>query len=495
MSFLIAMPDLVESAAADLAGIRSSLAEAAALAAAPTTGIAAAAQDEVSVAIASMFADFGEQFQAQGALAQAFHAEFVGLLNAGAGAYLSAEVANAEQALLGAVSAPAQALLSGGAAAGLPPSFFNAVTGFGATVAGPYQSLAYNTVTNLQSLGGAITANPTPFLRQFLLNQAGYAQAIATGFQNAVVNLPAELANLPATIQAGIQGLLSFNPVPIVQQLIDQQIGYAQLIATSLQNAGNDFIAGLNALPANLQIAGQLLSSGDITNGLLQVGGSFLAPVFSGLAVTVDPLGNGLLDITPTGALGDLLPILGIPGQMAQNFTNLLPAGSIPRMIAQNATNVFTTLTDLSQTLSIFALNPDLHVGLPLVLAIDAIGAPVTTLEAIGSSATSFFGAVQTGDGLGALAALIDAPAVAANGFLNGHATLGLPASLEGILTITAIPLGGILTPPEFAALNIPLIGPDFTQLSGTSFGGIIPALLTYVPEQLALAIGAPPIS
>jgi hypothetical protein len=39
----------------------------------------------------------------------AFHAEFVNLMNAGAGAYLSAEIANAEQTLASAVNAPAGA--------------------------------------------------------------------------------------------------------------------------------------------------------------------------------------------------------------------------------------------------------------------------------------------------------------------------------------------------------------------------------------------------
>jgi PE family len=60
MSFVIATPDLVQSAAENLAGIRSSLVEAAASASGPTTGIAVAAQDEVSVAIASLFGNFGQ---------------------------------------------------------------------------------------------------------------------------------------------------------------------------------------------------------------------------------------------------------------------------------------------------------------------------------------------------------------------------------------------------------------------------------------------------
>ncbi|ORW26849.1 hypothetical protein AWB91_05180 [Mycobacterium paraense] len=472
MSFVVAMPDLIQGAARDLAGIRSSLAEATAAATGPTTGVAAAAEDEISIALASLFGNFGSEFQALSVQAQAFHQEFVGLLNAGANAYLGAEAANAEQTLMGELPAPAAA---------------STVTGFGATVAAPYQALVFNTVSNLQSLGGGITANPAPFLRQLLTNQAAYAQAITTGFQTAVQNLPTGLANLPGTLQAGLS---AFSPVPVLQQFANQQIGYAQLIATSLQNAGNDFVAGLTAFPANLQTGMQTIMSGDVTGGLLQVGGAFLAPVLTNLNVTIDPV-TGLLDIVPGGALGDLLPLFGIPAQMAQNFTNLLPPGSVPAMVAQNATNLLSTVTDVSQTLDLNTGN--LHIGLPLALALDAIGPPVTTLEAIGSSATAFFGAVQTGDGLGALAALIDAPAVAANGFLNGQAMLGLPASLSGIDTITVIPLGGILTPLQFASLQIPILGPGSLLLSGTGFGGILPGLLTFLPETLAQAIGAPP--
>ena len=143
MSFLTAIPELVQGAAQDLAGIGSSLADAAATASGPTTGIAAAAQDEVSIAIASLFGKFGQEFQALGAQAQAFHTQFVGLLNAGAGAYVSAEAANAEQALLGGVGAAAAAPLLPG------------LSGFGATVAAPYQALVSTTLTNAQTVFGA----------------------------------------------------------------------------------------------------------------------------------------------------------------------------------------------------------------------------------------------------------------------------------------------------------------------------------------------------
>ena len=81
MSFVIAAPELVQGAAQDVAGIGSSLAEATSTAAGPTTGVVAAAQDEVSLAIASMFGNFGAEFQALSAQAQAFHAQFVSAMN------------------------------------------------------------------------------------------------------------------------------------------------------------------------------------------------------------------------------------------------------------------------------------------------------------------------------------------------------------------------------------------------------------------------------
>jgi hypothetical protein len=106
-----------------------------------------------------------------------------------------------------------------------------------------------------------------------------------------------------------------------------------------------------------------------------------LAPLLTNLNVIQDPV-SGLLNITLGGALGDLFPVFGIPGQIAQNTANLIPGGSVPAMVAQNATNLFTTVTDLSQTLD---LNTgELHIGLPLAVALDALGPPVTTLQAVG---------------------------------------------------------------------------------------------------------------
>jgi PE family len=94
MSCVIATPEFVTAAATDLANVGSSLSEANAAAATPTTGVLAAAEDEVSAAIAALFSAHGQGFQALGAQAAAFHAQFVQALTAGAGSYVSAEAAN-----------------------------------------------------------------------------------------------------------------------------------------------------------------------------------------------------------------------------------------------------------------------------------------------------------------------------------------------------------------------------------------------------------------
>ena len=113
MSYLIATPELVAAAAGNLTGIHLALGNAAAAASGPTTGLLAAAADEVSAAISQLFGSYGQQFQALNAQATAFHADFVGLLNSGAAAYASAEAASASPlgALVDAVNGPAESLL------------------------------------------------------------------------------------------------------------------------------------------------------------------------------------------------------------------------------------------------------------------------------------------------------------------------------------------------------------------------------------------------
>ena len=156
MSFVNVAPELVEAAAHDLAGIGSTLGDATGFAAAPTTSIAAAGADEVSVAIAALFGNHGEEFQALTARAAAFHNEFVGMIKSGVGAYLGSEVASAGQMLGGTVAAPAQAISQ--SVTGLEGE----LEAFGAAVAAPYQTFFSNTAANLQITGGCDLGQPAP---------------------------------------------------------------------------------------------------------------------------------------------------------------------------------------------------------------------------------------------------------------------------------------------------------------------------------------------
>jgi len=482
MSFVIATPDLVQSAAQDLAGIRSSLAEAAASAAGPTTGLATAAQDEVSTAIASLFGNFGQEFQALSAKAQAFHQQFVSLMNAGAGAYASAEAANAAQAVLGGE-------INGGVAGSVQAAIGQLGNGsLGAIVGGEIQ-------TGAQAISNAIASSPIgPSL------QAGGASALISGLNSfgATVAAPyqALVTNTVNNLQA-IGGTFTANPFPFLHQLVNNQIGYAQTIVTGLQNAGNDLVTGLSGLPASFQAAGQALAAGNIqgaANAVAQGLENVVLPGFHPLSFELGELGSPTatpLPITPLGPLGDLAPIFAIPGQMAQNFTNLLPPGSIPAQISQNFTNLINTLTDFGATLN--PGNLGITFGLPLQFLLDAIGAPANALSAMNSSALAFVTAVQTGDPLGAAAALLGAPGAVANGFLNGQTFISLPtlpvtitvlgSPLLTLNSVAEIPLGGLLTP-----LSPIVLGGGGGPLPGTQIGGLIPGLLSF-GSQLAAAI------
>jgi hypothetical protein len=572
MSFMIATPDLVQGAAQDLAGIRSSLAEATATAAGPTTGVAAAAQDEVSIAIASVFGGVGQEFQALSAQAQAFHAEFVNLMNAGAGAYVAAEGA-AGQTLMSAAAAPAQALLGGsvigggqvlgnigqslggavaggqaavgqiagqvgqslngvlmGAMTGAPaaPTVAQGIGSFWAAAAAPYQQLVINTNNNLAAINQTFMANPFPFANRVIINQQGFAETFGAGLVTSLQGFP---GNVAANIQLAIQGASTFNPGALAAAFVNGQIGTAQAVMASLQNTSNAVMTGAPAFQTGVQTAFQDLLVGNnvAAYSALQQGlQSLFLPSFEPVAFTLDQM--ALVPVIPMGLLGALAPIIALPGQMAQSFTNLLPPGSILAQMSQNATNTISALTNLNTTinpavtgtgslLSLDFLIPAVNFGPGLQLTFDAIGAPGLALSGLNSSAVSFMTAVQAGNPSAAALALLDTPANMTNGFLNGSTLITLPplhATISAVsvdlpvvgelnlvqvpaTTTTEIPIGGLLTPLSLPTLNttltplgIPLIAIDGVQVQGSTMtGGLIPGLQS-IASQLATDITPP---
>ncbi|WP_242660542.1 PE family protein [Mycobacterium kubicae] len=512
VSFLATTPQLVTAAAENLAGLGSNLGQATAAAASSTTGVAAAAADEVSLAIAQVFGSFGEEFQAVNAQAAAFHSEFVRLLNGSAAAYVATEIANAQQNVMSAVNAPAQTLLSGVAAS-------PAAAAADILIPGAYQRLIVNTVTNLQALGNAWGADPFPFLRQFLANQLGYGQQIATGFASTFQNAPLLLANLPATIQANIQTLANFPAAFYAQQFITTQIGFAQTFANAVSDGIATLLPGLPAFGAGLQQAFGTLLTGNYYGAVVDV-----ARAYANLLVTGFDPGNvtfGAVGATITatvnprllGPLGDLFTIMNLPGQEAQFLTSLMPP-SIPRQIAQNFTNVLNTLTNpsISATLALPLTNLaggslSAFFGLPLVAAYASAGAPFSALGALALSATNIEQALASGNLLGALGAFIDAPAATLDGFLNAQTLVtqsivlpnNLPIGPPSISIDLHLPFDGLLVPPHpvTATVHVPGFNLIFdvpatdldVPIFGTPFSGLIPLLVNYIPQQLANAI------
>ena len=106
MSHVIAVPEILAAAASDVTDIGSDLSAAHTAAAARTTGLLAAAEDEVSTAMAAVFSAHGQGFHALRTRAAAFHAQFARTLNASAGSYASTE-AQAVNTLANLFAAPA----------------------------------------------------------------------------------------------------------------------------------------------------------------------------------------------------------------------------------------------------------------------------------------------------------------------------------------------------------------------------------------------------
>lgn len=110
MSAVVAEPQLIAEAATDLTTIDSALGAAHLWAATPTQAVLPAAADEVSDAVAQLFSQHGQDYQAAAGQAAAYQREFVQHLTSAAGSYASAEATNAS--LLRPVAATAAAIPS-----------------------------------------------------------------------------------------------------------------------------------------------------------------------------------------------------------------------------------------------------------------------------------------------------------------------------------------------------------------------------------------------
>ena len=484
MSFVVASLGGVADAAGSLAGIGSALGEATAAAAAPTTGLEAAAADEVSIAVSQMFGAYGKQFQALSAQAAAFHDNFVSLLNGGAAAYLNTEIANATGARaaasdLGSILGPILGPIFGGVSIPLVPSGGGPI----APAGNPWQTLFSTTGANLQTISSAWSNDPFPVLRQVIANQNGYAQATGNALVTSFQNFPATLANVPANVQIAAR---DFSAYPnVLQNFFDKQVVYGQITSTALQNLGADLPKTLPKFFDDIAKANQAVMTGDYHTAVDYVPRSLVDLFLSGVNI------SNVSQIQIQGPAGDLLPLLSLPAQIEQDLVDLLPQGTILTTMAQNAVNAVNTATSS--------------------IALSIIGPPIATLDGFASGLTAVGAALQTGDPLGAVGALADMPAYVLNGALNGSTVVELTIPLSesvdiqipplppitfGVNTpvVVRLPFVGLLAPaqPITATIQLPGLGslaPIDITVPGVEATGLLPVLLNVIPEQVAAVI------
>ena len=171
MSYVVALPEVMSAAATEVASIGSVVTKANQGVAGATTGVLAAAEDEVSAAIAAFFSAHGQGYQALSAQVAAFHEQFVQTLTRAAGAYAAAEAANVsplaafEQALLGVGQEIQQA------PAALASGFSSGVESLLSSPGSPLLALF---ASNIPPLSWAIGNSPPPLLNLLLGESVQY---------------------------------------------------------------------------------------------------------------------------------------------------------------------------------------------------------------------------------------------------------------------------------------------------------------------------------
>jgi hypothetical protein len=99
MTFVTTQPEMIATAAGELAGVGSAIAVQNAAAVGPTMGVAPAAADEVSALTAAQFASHAAMYQAVSAHAAVVHQLVGDALRTGADSYAVTEAANAASAI------------------------------------------------------------------------------------------------------------------------------------------------------------------------------------------------------------------------------------------------------------------------------------------------------------------------------------------------------------------------------------------------------------
>ncbi|MGV0806266.1 hypothetical protein [Mycolicibacterium setense] len=194
-----------------------------------------------------------------------------------------------------------------------------------------------------------------------------------------------------------IGGAVIDDPAPVLQQVIANQLGYANTLGTGVASIPPAFIKWATVtVPAALQLASDKIAADDV----------------AGAATAISNAIGGFLAV-PGGMFG----ALPIPGNMTDNLSN-----------AVHAVMNLTTM---------------------LSLVSGVLGPIQGTVFAAGDSGQAYVNAMKAGDQAAAVGALINAPAALTDAFLNGIASTRVPgvpgghSAFNGILTFKDNPAQG----------------------------------------------------
>ncbi|BDB39931.1 MULTISPECIES: PE-PPE domain-containing protein [Mycobacterium] len=299
MSYLATQPQLITDAAENLAGIRTALASANAAAAGQTTGLAAAAADEVSQAAAALFRAFGLEYQDVVGQAAAFHDEFNRVLAAAGGAYAEAEAAGA--AALAAAS-PIEALLAPLQPMLAPIQSLFAPAASVASGGTPVTMPVGTTVATVYNSALIMTGSGTP------IPSLAYMASVRPWIQFQVANA----LSIPLNTPEGLYPLTQIKDLPL-----------SQSVATGVTALNNALFSPTGLITAGQKVSvlgysqSAILSSLELRN-LIAAG----SPHAGDLSFTL--LGNPM---SPNGGLLSRFPGLTMPA-LGLDFYGPTPANS-----------------------------------------------------------------------------------------------------------------------------------------------------------------------
>lgn len=481
MSSLMMAPDALTVAAADIARVGSTIAEANTVASVPILGVLPPAADSVSAQLAELFGGHAETYQSVSAVAEGFHRDFLNTWTASATRYVQAEADSAT-----------------GLGKGPTPG--------GLRLLGSRQHQTAGTSSRLWQPGSAASrlwrpgmADPrllTP--HQTVIGQG--SQLWRPGTASGLLAHP-PLAPRILVPNNGLQGGILNGSGGVLQQFIQNQIGYLKLIAASLKDFVTDEFRAIMALPAAFEQALNDLVHGNIKGAMQVMNKAFLhffLNTDSGGGIAFQDWGHNYhppgiswgdwTKYTLTGALPDLWQLMQIPAQEMQNLANLLGTGGLGKL-AQFSANKLSGLANgfalyTSGTGSDAGQFGALQMGKGLRLTLDLLGAPIVSMHALEDSLQGVADNLVAGHLLRAGFDLLASPVSMMHAFLFGQDDLQFTLGRFS----ERVHIGGLFTPLEYPLVNEGDTAAGWRQSLppyGAPTGGIVAALVSQLPPWL----------